>query len=117
MDTTLAFTPKPVAATPYVTEREPPRDRKVPVVKDLDGAATLPSAKSFVAQVVNARLSGTEFPESPGKIAPAERTLRPYSTPMLPHQMDQSGSNLVTGGNVAAETTQSEAPTTPALTR
>ncbi|MEL6682997.1 MAG: hypothetical protein AAFQ09_10165 [Pseudomonadota bacterium] len=86
MDTTLTFAPKTVAAMPYVAEREPPRDNKVPVVKGFEGAATLPANKPFVAQVVNARLSGTDFPEQPGEIVPAERTLRPYGTPMLPSE-------------------------------
>ena len=86
MDTTLTFAPKTVAAVPYVAEREPPRDNKVPVVKGFEGAATLPANKPFVAQVVTARLSGTEFPEQPGEIVPSERTLRPYGTPMLPSE-------------------------------
>jgi len=86
MDTTLTFAPKTVAAIPYVAEREPPRDTKVPVVKGFDGAATLPANKPFVAQVVNARLSGADFPEQPSEIAPSERTLRPYGTPMLPSE-------------------------------
>ncbi|MDX8354474.1 hypothetical protein [Cognatiyoonia sp. IB215182] len=86
MDTTLTFAPKTVAAVPYVAEREIPRDTKVPVVKGFEGAATLPANKPFVAQVVNARLSGTDFPEQPAEIAPSERTLRPYGTPMLPSE-------------------------------
>lgn len=86
MDTTLTFAPKTVAAIPYVAEREPPWDTKVPVVKGFDGAATLPANKPFVAQVVNARLSGTAFPEQPSAIAPSDRTLRPYDIPMLPSE-------------------------------
>ncbi len=86
MDTTLTFAPKTVAAIPYMAEREPPRDNKVPVVKGFEGAATLPANKPFVAQVVTARLSGTEFPENPGEITPSDRTLRPYGTPMLPYE-------------------------------
>ncbi|MEO0929756.1 MAG: hypothetical protein AAFY14_03770 [Pseudomonadota bacterium] len=86
MDTTLTFAPKTVAAIPYVAEREPPRDNKVPVVKGFEGAATLPANKPFVAQVVSARLSGAEFPAQPGEIAPSDRTLRPYGTPMLPSE-------------------------------
>ena len=95
MDTTLTFAPKAVAAAPYTTEREPPRDTKVPAVKDLGGAATLPADTPFVAQVVNARLSGTDFPDQPSEIAPADRTLRPYDTPMLPYEND-TGSAPVT---------------------
>ena len=84
MDTTLTFVPKFVAALPTVAERAPPQDKRVPVVKDLDGTATLPSDKAFVAQVVSARMSGAPFPDNPSLIAPADRTLLPYSTPMLP---------------------------------
>lgn len=84
MDTSFTFPPKAVAAVPYVAEQEPVKDTKVPVVQSSDGAATLPANKPFVAQVVNARLSGTEYPEKPSEIAPTDRTLRPYDTPMLP---------------------------------
>ncbi len=85
MDTTLALTQKPAIAVPNVApEQQPPSDKKVPVVKGLDAPATLPAKKPFVAQIVTARLSGTAFPENPGEIAPEERTLRPYDTPMLP---------------------------------
>lgn len=88
MDTSLTFAPKAVAATPYVAKQEPVRDTKVPVVQKSDDAATLPANKPFVAQVVNARLSGTEFPEQPSEITPTDRTLRPYDTPMLPSNGD-----------------------------
>jgi hypothetical protein len=84
MNTTLAFAPRPIAAVPYLAMREPPTDTKVPVVKVVDEPATLPANKPFVAQVVTARLSGSTFPENPGEIAPPDRTLRPYDTPMLP---------------------------------
>ncbi|WP_341366486.1 hypothetical protein [Yoonia sp. BS5-3] len=84
MDSSVTFAPKSVAAAPYVPNKEPTRDTKVPIVEKMEGAATIPTNKPFVAQVVSARLSGTEFPEQPGEIAPDERTLRPYSTPMLP---------------------------------
>jgi hypothetical protein len=95
MDTTLTFAPKSVATVPYVAEHEPPRGKKVPVVKELEGAATLPAERTFIAQVVNARLSGTEFPDNPGEIAPADRTLRPYNTPMLPHAAEPTEQDLV----------------------
>lgn len=84
MDTSVTFAPKAIAAAPYTPTREAFRETKVPVVQKLDGAATLPADKPFVAQVVSARLSGTEFPEQPGEITPEERKLRPYGTPMLP---------------------------------
>lgn len=88
MDTSVTFAPKAVAATPFVGKQEPVRDTKVPVVQQSDSAAVLPANKPFVAQVVNARLSGTEFPEKPSEITPTDRTLRPYDTPMLPYNGD-----------------------------
>ena len=99
MDTSVTFTPKSVAATPYVINQDKNRDTKVPVVERAEGAATLPANKPFVAQVVSARLSGTEFPDQPAEFLSDDRTLRPYGTPMLPHNSD-----------VAAE---SNAPTEP----
>lgn len=86
MDTSVTFAPKAIAAAPYMPSREAFRETKVPVVQKLDGAATLPADKPFVAQIVSARLSGTEFPENPGEIVPEERTLVPYGTPMLPSE-------------------------------
>lgn len=87
METNLYPAFKPVVTTSaLLAEVQPPSDKKVPAVKALDGGATLPSDKAFVAQVVTARLSGTAFPENPENIAPPERTLRPYSTPMLPSE-------------------------------
>ncbi len=89
MDTSLTLTPKAVAAIPVIPEAQRPSDTKVPVIKSLDGAATLPSDKAFVAQVVTARLSGTAFPENPAEIAPPDRTLRPYDIPMLPSNEEE----------------------------
>lgn len=87
METQLTFAPKVAAATPPLApELQPPSDKKVPVVKALDGSTTLPAERPFVAQVVTARLSGTAFPDNPSDIAPPERTLRPYGTPMLPSE-------------------------------
>ena len=87
METNLYPALKPVVATSaLLAEVQPPSDKKVPAVKALGGGATLPSDKAFVAQVVTARLSGTAFPENPDNIAPSERTLRPYGTPMLPSE-------------------------------
>ncbi len=89
MDTTLTLAPKTaIPALSYAPEQRPPSDKKVPVVKGVDASATLPAERPFVAQVVTARLSGTAFPDNPGEIAPDERTLRPYNTPMLPGEKD-----------------------------
>jgi len=63
METNLYPAFKPVVTTSaLLAEVQPPSDKKVPAVKALDGGATLPSDKAFVAQVVTARLSGTAFP-------------------------------------------------------
>ncbi|MEO1641224.1 MAG: hypothetical protein AAFU41_18470 [Pseudomonadota bacterium] len=62
---------------------------KVQAVETSDSASTLPSDKPFVAQVVNARLSGADYPDNPAEIAPPERTLRPYDVPMLPAEQDE----------------------------
>ena len=43
-----------------------------------------PAESPFVAPVVTARLSETDFQQSPSEIAPPDRTLRPYGVPMLP---------------------------------
>jgi len=85
MDTSLNL-PAPVAVANATT---PPLPRamttKVQAIEATDNAATLRANKPFVAQVVTARLSGSEFPENPAEIAPADRTLRPYDVPMLPY--------------------------------
>jgi hypothetical protein len=85
MDTSLSL-PTPVAtavaAGPAVNRA---LTSKVQAVESSDNSATLPSNKPFVAQVVTARLSGSEFPENPTEIVPPERTLRPYNVPMLPY--------------------------------
>lgn len=57
---------------------------KVTPIDASDKATTRPAEKPFVAQIVSARLSGTDFPQNPGEIAPPDRTLRPYDVPMLP---------------------------------
>lgn len=84
MDTSLNLSnPTTVAATPApVTEQA--ITRKVTPVDARNTATTRPAEKPFVAQVVSARLSGTDFPQNPSEIAPADRTLRPYDVPMLP---------------------------------
>ncbi|PUB18882.1 hypothetical protein [Yoonia sediminilitoris] len=91
MDTTLALPPSAAAsAIPYALEqRQAYADDRVPPPKALDGISVIPSDKAFVAQVVNARLSGTAFPENPGEIAPPERTLKPYNVPMLPFEKEE----------------------------
>lgn len=84
MDTTLN-TLMPAATIPQsspVLERA--KTTKVQAVDPDTGPAMLPDSKPFVAQVVAARLSGTDFPETLNEIAPPERTLRPYGVPMLP---------------------------------
>ena len=84
MDTTLNLSsPTAMAATPVpVTDQA--ITRKVTPVDARNTQTTRPAEKPFVAQVVSARLSGTDFPQNPGEIAPADRTLRPYDVPMLP---------------------------------
>ena len=84
MDTSLNLpTHQAVQSTPTpvfdrsVTTKVAPIDAK-------DVATTRPTEKPFVAQVVNARLSGADFPQNPSEIAPQDRTLRPYDVPMLP---------------------------------
>ena len=79
---------------------QPPSDQEVPVVKKMDQSATLPPEQPFVAQIVNARLSGEAFPEQPGEIAPPERTLRPYDVPMLPAEKSDDETNLTLAGDV-----------------
>lgn len=72
-----------VAAAPIVPRAV---TTKVHAVEPTDKGATLPDNKPFVAQVVTARLSGSEYPENPAEIAPPDRTLRPYDVPMLPYE-------------------------------
>jgi hypothetical protein len=61
---------------------------KVSKVAASDQMTTLPADKPFVAQVVSARLSGTDFPQNPSEIVPPDRTLRPYDVPMLPYSKE-----------------------------
>lgn len=88
MELTMNIAPKGISAIPYVAEQIQRVDKEVPTVKPVATATTLPPDRIFVAQVVAARLSGTAFPESPGEIAPPERTLKPYDVPMLPYEKD-----------------------------
>ncbi|WP_342076162.1 hypothetical protein [Yoonia sp. SS1-5] len=89
MDPTLALPPKAAIAAPLTPAPQRYVDTTVPAVKALDGAATLPAERPFVAQVVNARLSGGNFPETASEIAPPDRTLRPYNVPMLPFEREE----------------------------
>lgn len=93
MDTSLNIsTPTTVAAAPTpVTDQA--ITRKVTPIDASNGATTRPAEKPFVAQVVSARLSGTEFPDNPSEIAPPERTLQPYDVPMLPSDGDSTPSS------------------------
>ncbi len=84
MDTALTLPPPAAAATNAAPAVPRAITTKVQAVDGADSSATLPANKPFVAQVVTARLSGSEFPDNPGEIAPPERTLRPYDMPMLP---------------------------------
>ena len=99
METTLAIPPKGITAIPHLAEQVHRNDRLVPTVKSVDSAATLPADRVFVAQVVTARLSGTEFPENPAEIAPPERTLKPYDVPMLPYVKEESTGPAMAGSS------------------
>ena len=85
MDTSLHL-PTP---TSLAVERTSVQERsvatKVAPVDANNKNTARPAEKPFVAQIVTARLSGTEFPQNPSEIAPPDRTLRPYDVPMLPY--------------------------------
>lgn len=88
MDTSLSLPNVAVAspATAPVLERS--ITTKVSKIEASDRPATLPSDTPFIAQVVTARLSGSDYPENPKEITPQDRTLRPYDVPMLPYERD-----------------------------
>ncbi len=88
MDISLNIPSPAAAATTAATVLPRAITTKVQAVEGGETSATLPSDKPFVAQVVTARLSGTEYPENPTEIAPPDRTLRPYDVPMLPYDSD-----------------------------
>ena len=67
---------------------------KVVSIEAHDSATTRPTEKPFVAQAVNARLSGLDFPQNPSEIVPRDRTLRPYDVPMLPHSAEPITSDV-----------------------
>ncbi|EBA10633.1 hypothetical protein [Roseobacter sp. CCS2] len=92
MDTALSLPTPAAAATAAAPTLPRAVTTKVQAVESSDSSATLPSNKPYIAQVVTARLSGSEFPENPVEIAPPERTLRPYDMPMLPY--DSSGETI-----------------------
>lgn len=89
MDISLAFPTKPVMVVSRPPDQQPPAETRVVAVKAMSGSTTLPADKAFVAPIVTAKLSGAPFPENPGEIAPSERTLRPYDTPMLPYEKQE----------------------------
>ncbi|PJI92389.1 hypothetical protein BC777_1238 [Yoonia maricola] len=94
MDTSLTL-PQPAAVASTAAPTLPRAvTTKVQAIDSADNSATLPSNKPFVAQVVTARLSGSEFPENPSEIAPPERTLRPYDVPMLPYDGGETANNV-----------------------
>lgn len=84
MDTSFKLAPLGHSVSPAAPLRERAVTTRVQPLEQTDHSATLPDNKPFVAQVVTARLSGTEFPDASAEIVPAERTLRPYDVPMLP---------------------------------
>ena len=84
MDTSLNI-PAPAAVSQATPALPRAITTKVQALERANTSATLPSEKPFVAQVVNAQLAGTDVPDTPSDIAPAERTLRPYDVPMLPY--------------------------------
>lgn len=102
MDTTLTLSPPAAAATNAAPAVPRAITTKVQAIDSAENSATLPSNKPFVAQVVTARLSGSEYPENPSEIAPPERTLRPYDVPMLPYDSGEEAE---------------DAPAPPALTQ
>ena len=96
MDHTFSIAPKAVAVSAHTAPVPRHVDTKVPVVTANDRAAVLPPDKPFIAQIVNARLSGTAFPETEAEILPQERKLRPYGVPMLPYDSDEDGQHPAT---------------------
>lgn len=86
MDTSLSsLAPSPIASTaPSPLPRAV--TTRVQAIETADDAATLPANKPYVAPIISARLSGTDFPENPTEIVPSDRTLRPYDMPMLPSE-------------------------------
>ena len=94
MDTSLNLqaTSVPVSSPTPVLDRSV--TTKVAPINVSDTATTRPAESPFIAQVVNARLSGTDFPQTHSEIAPPDRTLRPYDVPMLPHAQEPDAGNM-----------------------
>lgn len=86
MDTSL----NPLAPLPIANAAPSPLPRavttRVQAIETADDAETLPANKPYVAPIISAQLSGTDFPDNPTEIAPSDRTLRPYDMPMLPSE-------------------------------
>jgi hypothetical protein len=74
--------------------------KKVTPIDASNKSLARPAERPFVAQVVTARLSGTEFPQNPSEIAPPDRTLRPYDVPMLPYVAQSDTPNEANGTDV-----------------
>ncbi len=97
---TLAASPGPVLERAITT--------KVTPVDASNNSTTRPAEKPFVAQVVSARLSGAEYPENPGEIAPPDRTLRPYDVPMLPYEGAEEAASVQAESTAQTELTSQE---------
>lgn len=106
MDTSFSFPTAPVisaqSSVPVVPRAQITRVQAIP---QSDSGATVPTNKPFIAQVVNARLSGAEFPEIPSEITPPERTLRPYDVPMLPFDAQEAAGQMALADASANRTT------------
>jgi len=103
MDTSLTLpTPPAVAASDTAPALRRAITTKVQALESVDGGATLPANNPFVARVVTARLSGSDFPENPAEITPPERTLRPYDVPMLPYESSKKAAGPATGADAPA---------------
>ena len=105
MQTTPTLPPKGIMTTPYVAAQMQRIEKEVPTVSHVETTAILPSDRVLIAQIVNARLSGTQFPENPVEIVPTDRKLKPYDVPMLPYEKEtlatedvQTESNQIGGG-------------------
>lgn len=105
MDTSLNLA-APTATTTSAPVLARSVTTKVQAIEPTDDTATLPSQKPFVAQVVNAQLAGSEIPEKPSEIAPAERTLHPYDVPMLPYTAQREQPDQTDAETIGADTLQ-----------
>jgi hypothetical protein len=111
MDTSLTIPPSTAVAATATPVTERAITTKVAKIEAGDQSSTLPADKPFVAHVVNARLSGTDFPENPTEIAPPDRTLRPYDVPMLPYSAEAAThSESANAGPDQSEVTEVDGP-------